>query len=203
ELRNDLHTALEQEGLELHYQPIVSGSSGQVIGLEALVRWPHPTRGYISPTQFIPSAEETGQIIPLTEWVLATACRDCGSLREQGFSAFPVIVNISPMYFQRVDFVQSIRKTLEAAALPAEFLEIEITEGVLIDSGDDAILELRPLRDMGVKTSIDDFGTGYSSLNYLKNLPIDKVKIDRSFIIDVVSDPADAAIVQGIISMAH
>lgn len=203
ELRNDLQTALDADGLQLHYQPIVEGQSGRVIGVEALVRWPHPTRGYVSPSRFIPLAEGTGQIIPLTDWVLATACRDSGNLRKQGLASFPVIVNISPLYFQRTDFVQNIRQALHSAELPAELLQIEITEGVLLDNEEVAILKLRHLRDMGIRTSIDDFGTGYSSLNYLKNLPIDKVKIDRSFVIDVVSDPADAAIAQGIISMAH
>src|SRR5690606_27832234 len=109
---------------------------------------------------------------PLTEWVLAAACRDSGLLRKQGLPPFPVIVNISPLYFQRVDFVQNIREALHKAALPAAFLEIEITEGVLLDNEEAAILKLTQLRDMGVGTSIDDFGTGYSSLNYLKSLPV-------------------------------
>lgn len=203
ELRNDLQTALDTGGLELHYQPIVEGYSGRVIGVEALVRWPHPVHGYISPARVIPLAEETGQIVPLTNWVLASACRDSGILRKQGLPSFPVIVNISPLYFQRINFVQSIQQVLLQAALPAEFLEIEITEGVLLENQDAVILKLTQLRELGIKTSIDDFGTGYSSLSYLKNLPIDKVKIDRSFVVDVVSDPADAAIAQGIISMAH
>lgn len=203
ELRNDLQSALEEEGLELHYQPIIAGHSGQVVGVEALVRWPHPTRGYMEPSRFIRLAEETGQIIPLTEWVLAAACRARRILSKQGFPAFPVIVNISPLYFQRADFVQDIRQALDHAALPAELFEIEITEGVLLDNEEAAILKLAQLRELGIRTSIDDFGTGYSSLNYLKNLPIDKVKIDRSFVVDVVSDPGDAAIAQGVISMAH
>lgn len=203
ELRNDLQSALDADALELHYQPIIAGHSGRVVGVEALVRWQHPTRGYISPSRFIPLSEETGQIAPLTEWVLATACRDSDALRKKGFSALPVIINISPLYFQRTDFVQKIRKALGDAELPASLLEIEITEGVLLDNEEAAILKLTQLRDMGIQTSIDDFGTGYSSLNYLKNLPINKVKIDRSFVTDVVSDPADAAIAQGIVSMAH
>ncbi len=203
ELRNDLQSALDANRLELHYQPIVDGHSGRVIGVEGLLRWPHPTRGYISPSRFIPLAEETGQIIPLTDWVLAIACRDSAILRKNGLPPFPVIVNISPLYFQRVDFVQNISRALHNTALSAEFLEIEITEGVLLDNEDAAILKLAELREMGVRTSIDDFGTGYSSLNYLKHLPIDKIKIDRSFVVDVVTDPADAAITQGIISMAH
>jgi EAL domain-containing protein (putative c-di-GMP-specific phosphodiesterase class I)/CheY-like chemotaxis protein len=203
ELRNELQSALDADKLVLHYQPIVEGSSGKIMGIEALVRWSHPMHGHISPARFIPLAEETGQIVPLTDWVLATACRDIGILRRQGHRAFPVSVNISPVYFQRVDFVQNMQRTLQSAALPAAFLEIEIIEGVLLDNEEAAILKLTQLRDIGIKTAIEDFGTGYASLNYLKNLPIAKVKIDRSFIVDVVSDPADAAIAQGIISMAH
>jgi len=203
ELRNDLQSAMDSDMLQLHYQPIVDGQTGRLTGVEALLRWPHAARGFIPPSRFIPLAEETGQIIPLTEWVLAAACRDSGILRKHGLPPFAVIVNISPLYFQRVDFVEKIRRALQGAALPAAFLEIEITESVLLDNEEGAILKLAELREMGVKTSIDDFGTGYSSLNYLKNLPIDKVKIDRLFVADVVSDPADAAIAQGIISMAH
>ncbi|MCZ4330151.1 EAL domain-containing protein [Castellaniella denitrificans] len=203
ELRNDLQSALDAGALELHYQPIIAGHSGRVVGVEALVRWRHPTRGYISPSRFIPLSEETGQIASLTEWVLATACRDSDALRKKGFSALPVIINISPLYFQRTDFVEKIRKNLSDATLPATLLSIEITEGVLLDDKEAAILKLTQLRDMGIQTSIDDFGTGYSNLNYLKNLPIFKVKIDRSFVTDVVHDPAAAAIAQGIISMAH
>lgn len=203
ELRNDLQDALDADRLELHYQPIVNGQTGRVVGVEGLLRWLHATRGHISPARFIPLAEETGQIVPLTEWALAAACRDSGMLREQGLPAIPVVVNISPLYFQRADFVESIRRALQHAGLPAAFLEIEITEGVLLDNEEAAVRKLAELREMGVKASIDDFGTGYSSLNYLKNLPIDKIKIDKSFVDDVVGDSADAAIVQSIISMAH
>lgn len=203
ELRRDLQSALDTNALQLHYQPIVEGHSGRVIGVEALLRWSHETHGYVSPARFIPLAEETGQIVALTDWVLATACHDSSLLRMRGLPSFPVIVNISPLYFQRANFVENIQRVLRVAGLPAQFLELEITEGVFLDNEEAAILKLTELRDMGIRTSIDDFGTGYSSLSYLKNLPVDKVKIDRAFIIDAVSDPADAAIVRGIISMAH
>lgn len=203
ELRNDLQTALETGMLQLHYHPIVEGHSGRVIGVEALTRWLHETRGYVSPARFIPLAEETGQILALTNWTLFTACRDGMRLRERDLPPLPVIVNISPLYFQRTDFVDNVQHALDEAGLPAEYLELEITESVLLENKRSTIQKLTRLKDMGIRISIDDFGTGYSSLSYLKNLPIDKVKIDRSFITDVVDDPADAAITQAIISMAH
>lgn len=203
ELRNKLQHALDTNGLELHYQPLVDGHTGRIVGAEALLRWPDPVRGYISPASFIPLSEETGQIIPLSNWVLNTACRDIGRLRSRNLADFPVLVNISPLHFQRADFVSSIQATLVAHSLCAESLEIEITEGVLLDSAAYTIAKLGELRSLGVKVSIDDFGTGYSSLNYLKNLPIDKIKIDRSFINDVISDGDDAAITKAIIDLAH
>lgn len=202
-LRDDLQTALDTGSLELYYQPIMEGHSGRVIGLEALTRWLHDTRGYISPERFISLAEETGQIMALTTWSLYTACRDSVRLREHGLPDFPVIVNISPLYFQRSDFVENVQKALHDTGLPARFLELEITESLLLDNEKPAILTLNRLQEMGIRVSIDDFGTGYSSLSYLKKLPIDKIKIDRSFITDLVNDPADAAITQAIISMAH
>lgn len=203
ELVHDLQVALDSGWLELRYQPIVQDGSWQVVGAEALLRWQHERHGYISPARFVPLAEETGQIVALTDWVLTSACRDSALLREQGLPAFPIAVNISPLYFQRPDFIERVKRILRELELPAEFIELEITEGVLVDDEKAAIQKLSELRDMGIKTSIDDFGTGYSSLSYLKNLPIDKVKIDRSFIIDIVNRSADAAIVQGIIYMAH
>lgn len=203
QLLHDLQLALDNDALELHYQPIVEGRFGRVVGAEGLLRWLHENHGYISPARFIPLVEETGQIVALTDWVLATACRDSAQLHEQGLSSFPVAVNISPVYFQRADFIEKVEDALKESRLPPQFLELEITEGVLVNNEKAAVAKLAQLQKMGIRTSIDDFGTGYSSLSYLKNLPIDKVKIDRSFITDVVNGPADAAIVQGIISMAH
>lgn len=202
-LRNDLQQAMDTDALELHYQPIVDGLTGRVVSVESLLRWRHPERGLIQPSQFIPLAEETGQIIRLTEWALETACQACHTLRKHGLLDVRVVVNISPLYFQRADFVQSIRRALHNAGLPGTALEIEITESLLLANKEEAVTKLAELRGIGLFTSIDDFGTGYSSLNYLKNLPVDKIKIDRSFVTDIVTDTADAAISQGIISMAH
>lgn len=203
QLLHDLQIAIDNKALELHYQPIVEGCHGRVVGIEGLLRWNHQSLGYVSPARFIPLAEESGHIVALTDWVLATACRDCAMLRKQGLTTFPIAVNISPLYFQRDDFIERVQDALDTANLPPQCLELEITEGVLVDNEKAAIDKLSQLQAMGIRTAIDDFGTGYSSLSYLKNLPIDKVKIDRSFVTDVVTDPAGAAIVQGIISMAH
>ncbi|AOE83179.1 EAL domain-containing protein [Pseudomonas sp. TCU-HL1] len=202
-LRNELQKALEASAFMLYYQPQIDGRNGRVTGYEALLRWQHPLLGFISPAQFVPVAEDTGQIIPLSEWVLATACRDCRELLDRGMGSTVVAVNISAVHFQRNIFVDSVRRILEETRLPAELLELEITETVLLDNAERAIATLQALKDLGVRLSIDDFGTGFSSLNYLKRLPIDKVKIDRAFVQEIISDHHDAAITQGIISMAH
>ncbi|SDH85552.1 PAS domain S-box-containing protein/diguanylate cyclase (GGDEF) domain-containing protein [Pseudomonas benzenivorans] len=202
-LRNELQKAIEAEAFQLYYQPQIDGRSGRVVGYEALLRWQHAEQGFIPPAQFVPVAEDTGQIIPLSEWVLKTACRHGRALLDQGFNAAVVAVNISPVQFQRTNFVESVRTTLMQTRLPADLLELEITETVLLDNAERAVYTMHALKDLGVRIAIDDFGTGFSSLNYLKRLPIDKVKIDRSFVQDVISDQHDAAITQGIISMAH
>lgn len=202
-LRNELQKALDSGALELYYQPQVDSRSGRVVGLEALLRWFHPTLGYIPPTTFIPVAEDTGQIIPLSAWVLDTACRQIRLLIDKGMAGPSVAVNVSPVHFLRRNFVESIQAVLEKYELEAHALELEITETVLLNNPEKAIETLRQVKELGVGIAIDDFGTGFSSLNYLKRLPIDKVKIDRSFIQEIISDRDDAAITQGIISMAH
>ncbi|WP_439888738.1 EAL domain-containing protein [Pseudomonas sp. MBLB4123] len=202
-LRNELQKAIEAEAFQLYYQPQIDGRSGQVVGYEALLRWQHADRGFISPAQFVPVAENTGQIIPLSEWVLLTACQQARSLFDQGWTGNTMAVNVSPVQFQRVNFVETVCKVLEETRLPAELLELELTETVLLNNAERAIFVLHALKDLGVHIAIDDFGTGFSSLNYLKRLPIDKIKIDRSFVQEVISDSTDAAISLGIISMAH
>jgi diguanylate cyclase (GGDEF)-like protein/PAS domain S-box-containing protein len=202
-LRNELQKAIENQAFELYYQPQIDGRSGRVVGFEALLRWQHPERGFIPPDLFIALAEDTGQIIPLSEWVLDTACRQIRQHSEQGLSGPSVAVNISPVHFQRINFVDSVQAVLQKHSLSAELLELEITETVLFNNAERAIETLHRLKQLGVRIAIDDFGTGFSSLNYLKRLPIDKVKIDRSFVQDIISDRHDAAITQGIISMAH
>jgi diguanylate cyclase (GGDEF)-like protein/PAS domain S-box-containing protein len=201
-LRNDLQEAIDHQGFELHYQPLMD-RHGKIASVEALLRWPHPSKGYISPARFIPLAEATGQIMPISEWVLQRACQDMLALQRGGFGTLRVAVNLSPLQFHRDNFLATLRHTLAETGLPAEQLSLELTEGILMDNTASAIEILHALRNMRVSVSIDDFGTGYSSLSYLKHLPISTVKIDRSFIHELTNSSDDAAIVQGIISMAH
>lgn len=202
-LRADLQRALDTEQFVLHYQPIVNGYTGRVMGAEALMRWPHPERGYISPSVFVPLAEEAGLIHALSQWVLEAACRNLRELKTQVLVDFPFVVNVSPLHFQRPDFIRDVTDMLSKYDLPTDSLELEITEGVLLEQVDDTISKLRNLQALGIKISVDDFGTGYSSLRYLKNLPVDKIKIDRSFVKEIASDRNDAAISKVIISLAH
>lgn len=202
-LRNDLQKAIEAQSLRLHYQPQIDARTGRVVGIEALLRWKHPQKGFISPAVFVPVAEDSGQIIPLSLWVLDTACGQLRRMTEQGISGISMAVNISPMHFQRGDFVQCVQAILQKHGLRGEQLELEITESLLLHNAEQAIASLHRLKALGVRIALDDFGTGFSSLSYLKRLPIDKIKIDRSFIQEIATDPDDAAITQGIISMAH
>ncbi|MET1076413.1 MAG: EAL domain-containing protein [Pseudomonas sp.] len=202
-LRNELQKAIEAAAFELYYQPQIDARSGRVIGMEALLRWNHADQGFISPAHFVPIAENTGQIIPLSLWVLETACRQGKALNDLGRGDLVVSVNISPVHFQRASFIENVLTALKNSELPANLLELEITETVLLDNAERAIHTLHSLKSLGIRVSIDDFGTGFSSLNYLKRLPINKVKIDRSFVQEVISDHHDAAITLGIISMAH
>ncbi|MBT2786634.1 MULTISPECIES: EAL domain-containing protein [unclassified Halomonas] len=202
-LRSALQHAIEQQQFELHYQPQIHAPSGRVVGVEALIRWPHPERGNIPPSDFISLAEDTGQIIPISEWVLATACRDAQQLNGLGLGEITMAVNISPMQFQRPGFFASIEQVLASSGLTSSLLELELTESVLMDSAEQAIQALKSLRTLGVQIALDDFGTGFSSLSYLKRLPINRIKIDRSFVRDVISDRHDAAIIDGVVAMAN
>lgn len=202
-LRHDLHNALKHDQFELYYQPIVEAVSGRICGLEALIRWHHPERGMISPGLFIPLAEQTGQIIPLGRWVLHQACQDAAAMQAEGSLVVPVAVNISSLQFRRDSFLADIQAALDAASLPPERLEIEVTESVLLDGAERAIELINSLKAMGVRVALDDFGTGFSSLSYLRDLPIHKVKLDRAFIQGITTNRSNAAIVQGIITMAH
>ena len=201
-LRNELQEAIEREAFQLHYQPLID-QRGQLAGVEALLRWQHPSKGWISPSRFIPLAEATGQIIPISEWVLKRACLDMQALTLGGLGPVQVAVNLSPLQFNRASFLTTLRQTLLDTGLPPEQLSLELTEGILMDNTEAAIDTLQALRSMQISVSIDDFGTGFSSLSYLKLLPISTVKIDRSFIHELTHSDDDAAIVQGIISMAH
>ncbi|MDR9440613.1 MAG: EAL domain-containing protein [Halomonas sp.] len=202
-LRHDLHTALRRDQFELYYQPIVEAVDGHLRGLEALIRWHHPERGMISPGVFIPLAEQTGQIIPLGRWILHRACQDAAAMRAEGGLDVPVAVNISSLQFRRDGFLSDVQAALDAAGLPPELLELEVTESVLLDGAKTAIELINTLKAMGIRVALDDFGTGFSSLSYLRDLPIHKVKLDRAFIQDIGTNRSNAAIVQGIITMAH
>jgi EAL domain-containing protein (putative c-di-GMP-specific phosphodiesterase class I) len=202
-LRRELMEAIEQEQFVLYYQPIVAANSGIIRGMEALVRWHHPERGFISPGDFIPLAEQTGQIVAIGHWVLLKACAGLAAWNHKKDRRLPVSVNISPLQFRRYGFLEEVRKALEVTGLDPELLELEVTENVLMSGAGQAIETLQEIRKLGVKVSIDDFGTGYSSLRYLRQLPINKVKLDRSFIMDITENPDNAAIVQGVITMAH
>lgn len=198
-LRRELQEALQHNQFELHYQPVVDARTGAMRGAEALARWRHPHKGLIPPAAFIPLAEQTGQIIPLGQWVLQQACRDLRQLPDD----LTVAVNISPLQFHRAGFVEELGALLERHGIPGRRLELEITEGVLMTGTEQAIATLHRLRRLGIVTAIDDFGTGFSSLSYLRTLPIQKIKLDRSFIADITDHPQSAAIVQGVITMAR
>ena len=201
-LENSLRSALERNEFTLHYQPQVSLLTGQMIGMEALLRWQHAELGMISPANFIPLAEDTGLIIPIGAWVLHTACKQTKAWHDAGLPPVRVAVNLSGRQF-RENIPQLVKKALAETGLPPEFLELEMTESVAMQHAESTEQTLDALRDMGVRLSIDDFGTGYSSLSYLKRFPINTLKLDQSFVRDITSDPDDAAISIAIIALAH
>jgi diguanylate cyclase (GGDEF)-like protein len=198
-LERDLRQALATEQLSLHYQPLVDCGSIKVLGFEALTRWTHPQRGFISPADFIPLAEESGLIIPLGKWVLRQACRDAMTWPEDTL----VAVNLSPAQFRQSDITSEIFRVLEETGLPAHRLELEITEGVLIDDTERVLAILSELKAAGVRLSLDDFGTGYSSLSYLQRFPFDKIKIDRSFVWGMEKDGGSMAIVRAVVALGR
>ncbi|WP_054774186.1 EAL domain-containing protein, partial [Methylogaea oryzae] len=202
-METSLRRALEREEFRLHYQPKVDADSGRVLGLEALLRWEHPELGWVPPSRFIPLAEDTGQIAAIGNWVLQTACRQNRAWQEQGLLAVPVAVNLSALQFRQRRLKDQVLDALRQSDLDARYLELELTESMLMEDTAGAVVMLAELRKIGVRLSIDDFGTGYSSLSYLKRLPIDALKIDQSFVRDIADDSDDAAIVSAVISMAH
>ncbi|MGE4535162.1 bifunctional diguanylate cyclase/phosphodiesterase [Halomonas sp.] len=203
ERRRDLHLALQEQQLVLHYQPLVAAQDGRILGVEALVRWQHPRLGLLGPDAFIPLAEQTGQIIPLGRWVLQQACRELAELIERQGRAWYVAVNVSSLQLARGNFLEELQAALDSTGIPPQQLELEMTESMLIDSPEAAITLMRRIRELGVGVTLDDFGTGFSSLCYLRDLPARKVKLDRHFLQKAMEDPRTAAIVQGVIDMAH
>lgn len=202
-MERDLRKTLETNGFHLEYQPKLELKSGDITGLEALVRWDHPERGRVSPADFIPLAEETGLIVPLGEWVLRTACEQMVAWIDEGIEPFIMAVNCSAIQLVRTDMAAVIKEALDSTGLNPAYLEIELTESLLMQDVEEGINILQALKDLGLHVSIDDFGTGFSSLSYLKRLPVDKLKIDQSFIKDLTTDPGDAAIVTSMITLAH
>ncbi|MCP3764831.1 PAS domain S-box protein [Domibacillus sp. A3M-37] len=201
QMEADLYKAMERDELLLHYQPKINLKTGNIVGVEALIRWNHPEKGMISPVAFIPFAEETGLIIPIGEWALHTACKQQKAWQEKGFS--PVMaVNLSARQFTQSNFVHTVAAILKETGLEPQYLELEITESMTVDI-ERTISTLQQLKNLGVHISIDDFGTGFSSLNYLKQFPVDTLKIDQSFVQELHNNPNDETIVKTIISMAH
>jgi EAL domain-containing protein (putative c-di-GMP-specific phosphodiesterase class I) len=198
-----LRGALEQRQFVLHYQPKVDLRDDSIVGLEALIRWNDPSRGMIAPASFIPLLEETGLIVEVGRWVLSQAASDYRDWRERGFEPPRIAVNVSPLQLRHQGFIMEVEQALHAGGREAAGLDIEITEGVLMDQLDETIAKLTAIQAMGVKVAIDDFGSGYSSLRYLARLPIDTLKIDRSFVTAMAQSPDDMAIVSSIVSLAH
>jgi diguanylate cyclase (GGDEF)-like protein/PAS domain S-box-containing protein len=202
-MESNLRHALERNELVLYYQPQVDLFSGRIIGMEALVRWQHPEMGLIAPASFIPLAEELGLIIPIGEWVLLTACRRLKAWQDAGIDIVRMAVNISSRQFNQPDLVEVVTAILEETGIAPHCLELELTERILMEDAERAIDVLNRLKALGVQFSIDDFGAGYSSLSYLKQFPIDRIKIDQSFVNNVTSVPEDAAVTQAVISLSH
>ncbi len=203
-MEKDLRLALERNEFYLYFQPQMNLTSRQFCGAEALIRWKHPEKGMISPAEFIPVAEETGQIIAVGEWVLRTVCTKIATWRKQGSpQLFPIAVNLSIRQLLQPEFTQLVTSLLQEYSIQPGELELEMTESIMLNDVQYAISFLAAMRNLGVRLAIDDFGTGYSSLSYLKKMPVHKLKIDQSFVRDIQTDPNDEAIVRSIINLAH
>jgi predicted signal transduction protein with EAL and GGDEF domain len=197
-----LRRALEREEFVVHYQPKVDVQSGRIAGMEALIRWNSNELGFVSPGEFIPVAEKSGLIVPIGEWVLRTACVQNKACQDQGFPSLLVSVNLSPRQFRQKNLVEMIAGVLAATGLEPRFLDLEITEGMVMHNAETAIALLERLHQLGIQLSVDDFGTGYSSLAYLKRFPVQTLKIDQSFVRDLTVAGSDTGIVKAIIAMA-
>jgi predicted signal transduction protein with EAL and GGDEF domain len=202
-LSGELNRAVRQRELQLHFQPQVDIRNGRITGAEALVRWQHPVEGLIPPARFIPLAERSGHIVQIGEWVLNEACRQARRWIDQGLPPLVIAVNLSAVQFKRGNVLEMVSSALARSGLPANCLELELTESILLQDSDATMETLRGLKALGAKLSIDDFGTGYSSLAYLKQLDVDKLKIDQSFVRDILADGDSASIVKAIIQLGH
>jgi EAL domain-containing protein (putative c-di-GMP-specific phosphodiesterase class I) len=202
-LEEDLRQALKLEQFIVYYQPKVDLRTGKISGVEALLRWRHPEKGMIPPDQFISLAEDTGLILPIGEWVLRTACLQAKAWQEAGLPDITVAVNVSPKQLHWSPFDQTISKVLVHSGLEARYLDLELTEGAVMQEPEKIAVTLTRLKEIGVRISMDDFGTGYSSLSYLKRFPFDNLKIDKAFINDIPTNEEDVTLVLTIIAMAH
>jgi diguanylate cyclase (GGDEF)-like protein len=202
-MENSLRNAADKKDFQLYYQPQFDSSTGRIIGVEALIRWMHPEKGMLLPDTFIPISEDSGLIMPIGSWVLRTACEQNKAWQIEGFPPIYVTVNISGIQFRQKNFLESVAQTLLDTGLEPQYLELELTESILMEPTETTFNTLNELKATGVRIAIDDFGKGYSSLGYLKRLPIDTLKIDRSFVHDIISNPDDRAIVRAIISLAR
>src|ERR1700682_2506250 len=200
-LEGSLRRALEREQFLLHYQPKVNLDTGEITGVEALVRWQQPDRGLVPPSQFVPIAEDCGLILPIGRWGLRGACRQARAWQGAGLPPLPIAVNVSAVEFRDKGFVQGVRTILSETGLESRYLELELTEGVLVDDAESTASILQELKMMGVHLAVDDFRTGYSSLSYLRQFPIDVLKIDQSFVQQITADPDDSTLVSAIINM--
>ena len=200
-LESELRRALDRDEFALFYQPLVDAHTGQLVALEALIRWQHPKKGLLLPASFIPVAEELGLIIPITEWVIQQACTQNRKWLDEGCTIVPISVNLSASHFHHTGLVEYINKVLQQTRLPSEYLELEITESISMNNSDFIFYTLHQLDSQGIKIAIDDFGMGYSSLRYLKHYPINSLKIDRSFIKDIAN--GDGTLANTVISLAH
>jgi EAL domain-containing protein (putative c-di-GMP-specific phosphodiesterase class I) len=198
----NLRLALDREEFFLVYQPQIEIDTAKIIGFEALIRWRHPELGFVPPDRFISVAENNGLIVPIGEWVLKTACAQARKWQDDGLAAVTIAVNVSAVQFRQQGFADLVKRVLTETGLLPQYLELELTESLLLSNVDMVLATLRALKEIGLQLAIDDFGTGYSSLSYLKQFPVGKLKIDRSFIRDIASDIDDAAITTAIISMA-
>ena len=202
-MEKDLRLAMARNEFSLHYQAQADLKTGQICGAEALLRWKHPEKGFISPVDFIPVAEDTGMIIPIGEWVLRTACAQIAEMRKLGLPAFTVSVNLSIRQLRLPNLSTVVANIIRDSGLQPHDLELEITEGIMMTHVQSSVAFLEEMRKLGVQLAIDDFGTGFSSLSYLKKLPVTKLKIDKSFVRDILTDENDAAIVRSIIGLGH
>lgn len=203
ELGSGLRAAIATGELILHFQPQIGAHNWQVRGVEALVRWNSPVHGLLPPRRFIPVAEELGIIVELGQWVLESACRKAREWLDSGLAEFTVAVNVSALQLQRPDFLERVQRALEVSRLPPRYLELELTESMVMAHVERVIVAMRSLKALGVSLSLDDFGSGYSSLNYLRRFPIDKLKIDQSFVRDIITDPGSAGICRAVIALGH